>query len=48
MKIFWNLSIFYHQFYISLPHNTTTKATTPVVEEEEQLKQTMFMTDTDD
>ncbi|GBM85055.1 hypothetical protein AVEN_31202-1 [Araneus ventricosus] len=39
----------YHQFYIGLPHNTTTEATTPVVEEgEESEADNVYDTDTDD
>lgn len=39
----------YHQFYIGLPHNTTTEATTPVVEEGgESEADNVYDTDTDD
>ncbi|GBN97457.1 hypothetical protein AVEN_215610-1 [Araneus ventricosus] len=39
----------YHQFYIGLPHNTTTEATTPVIGEgRESEVDNAYDTDTDD
>ncbi|GBO17669.1 hypothetical protein AVEN_178312-1 [Araneus ventricosus] len=49
MELFRFVSPIFHQFYIGLPHNTTTEATTPVVEERRESEaDNVYGTDTDD